>query len=107
GAMLAAEESAFLFEPMADDVDAAVLAGRRQRVDRALEAVEGVGRAVHAHLEGLVVVVAAGFASGHGDLVSGWGDCHHNRRPAAPVPAKRLCCRGIFPGMTLPQPGRD
>src|SRR5215831_6502316 len=43
GAMLAAEEGAVLFESVADDADAAVLAGRRQRMDRALEAVEGVG----------------------------------------------------------------
>src|SRR5712692_10849049 len=72
GAMLAAEERAFLFESVTDDMDAAVLAGRRQRMDRALEAVEGVGRAVHAHLKRLVVVVSAGFASGHDCLPFGW-----------------------------------
>jgi hypothetical protein len=59
GAMLAAEECAVLFQPVADDADAAVLARRRQRVDRAFETVEGVGGAVHAHLERLVVIVAA------------------------------------------------
>src|SRR5262249_42827030 len=65
GAMLAAEEGAVLLEPVADDPDAAVLAGRRQRMDRAFEAVEGVGGTVHADLKCLVVVVSAGFASGH------------------------------------------
>jgi hypothetical protein len=70
GAMLTAEERAVLLEPVADDADAAILAGRRQRMDRAFEAVEGMGGAVHAHLERLVVVVAAGFTSGHGDLAS-------------------------------------
>jgi len=43
GAVLAAKEGAVLLEPVADDADAAVLAGRRQRMDRAFEAVEGVG----------------------------------------------------------------
>src|ERR1700754_3385289 len=68
GAMLAAEEGAVLFEAVTDDADAAVLAGWRQRVDRAFEAVEGVGGAVHAHLKRLVVLVSARFASGHGNL---------------------------------------
>src|SRR3977135_140774 len=62
GAMLAAEERAFLFEPVTDDMNAAIVAGRSQRMDRAFEAVEGVGRAVHAHLKRLVVVISAGFA---------------------------------------------
>ena len=59
GAVLAAEERAVLFESVTDDADAAVLAGRRQRVDRAFEAVEGVGGAVHAYLKRLVVIVTA------------------------------------------------
>jgi len=68
GAMLAAEERPFLLEPVADDADAAIVAFRRQRMDRAFEAVEGMGGTVHAHLERLVVVVSAGFTSGHEDL---------------------------------------
>src|SRR5688572_4269902 len=64
GTMLAAEIGALLFEPVTEDTDPAVLAGWRQRMDRAFEAVEGMGRAVHADLEALVVVVSACFASG-------------------------------------------
>src|SRR5262245_39831925 len=67
-AVLAAEGSPFLLEPVAHDADAAILAFRRQRVDRTFEAVEGMGGTVHAHLERLVVIVSAGFTSGHGDL---------------------------------------
>src|SRR5688572_3720208 len=66
GAMIAAEILAARLQPVADDADAARGAMRRQSFDRALEAVIGVRLAVHDHLEGLVVVVAAGFASGHG-----------------------------------------
>src|SRR3989442_9088941 len=70
--MLAAEERAVLLQPVADDVDTAIFAGRRQRVDGALEAIERVGRAVQRHLKGLIVVVAACPAS-HGRLASvGW-----------------------------------
>src|SRR6266511_5201059 len=72
GAMLAAEERAFLFEPVTEDMNAAIVASRSQRMDRALEAVEGMGRAVHVHLKRLVVVVSAGFASGHDCLPFGW-----------------------------------
>src|SRR5262245_16806138 len=66
-------------------MDAAVLACRCERVDRAFEAVEGVRRAVHAHLKRLVVIVAAGFTSRHGDLANRWGWCD-NPRAVAPVP---------------------
>jgi hypothetical protein len=34
-------------------------------MDRALEAIESVGRAVHTHLKRLVVVISARFAFGH------------------------------------------
>src|SRR5262249_17886579 len=37
GAMLAAEESPFLLEPVAHDADAAIVALRRQRMDRTFE----------------------------------------------------------------------
>src|SRR6185295_12663816 len=42
-------------------------AHRRERVDRALEAVERVGFSGDHDLEALVVVVTADFAAGHGD----------------------------------------
>src|SRR4029077_16045616 len=90
GAMLAAEECAVLFQPVTDHADAAVLARRRQRVDRAFETVEGVGGAVHAHLECLVVIVSARFTSGHGSLpLDRRRALHgHNPSPALPVPAR-------------------
>jgi methionyl-tRNA formyltransferase len=51
GAMLAAEKCAFLFEPVADDMNTAISASRSECMDRALKAIEGVSRAVHAHLK--------------------------------------------------------
>src|SRR5207302_9333473 len=66
GTVLAAEEGAFLLEPVPDDADAAMGTGRRQRVDRALERIEGVGCAALGDLKGLVVIVTAGFTSRHG-----------------------------------------
>ena len=63
--MVAAEECAFLFEPMTDDMDSAISTGGSERMDRALKAIEGVGRAVHAYLKRLVVVISAGFADRH------------------------------------------
>ena len=71
GAMLATEECAFLFEPVTDDMNTTIVAGRGQRMDRALKAIKGVRRAIHAHLKRLVVVISAGFASGH-DCLSFW-----------------------------------
>src|SRR5262245_7274236 len=66
-------------------MDAAILACRCERVDRAFEAVEGVRRAVHAQLKRLVVIVAAGFTSRTGDLATRWGWCD-NPRAVVPVP---------------------
>jgi RNase P/RNase MRP subunit POP5 len=68
GAMLAAEEGPLLLQSVADDADAAILACRRQRMNGAFEAVEGVSGVTHRHLKGLVVIVSAGFTSGHDDL---------------------------------------
>src|SRR4030081_1407160 len=91
--MLAAEERAVLLQAVTDDPGAAVLAGRRQRRDRALEAVEGVGLAIQGDLERLVVGGSAGFASGHGVLrlarwLGAWSIPHWLRRqcPARSVP---------------------
>ena len=65
GAVIAAVESAFFFQTVSDDPNAAMPAGRRQGVNRALETVKRVGLAPHNDFEGLIVVVAAGFAGRH------------------------------------------
>src|SRR5206468_1926185 len=59
GAMGAAEKCAARFNAVADDFAAAMLAFRSQRVDRALEAIEIAGAAIHVDLKRLVVVVSA------------------------------------------------
>jgi hypothetical protein len=73
GAMLAAEEGAFLFESVTNNMNAAIPAGRGQRMDCTLEAVECVGCTIHGHFERLVVVVSAGFASSHDGSHQLWG----------------------------------
>jgi hypothetical protein len=65
-AVVAAEERAVLLEPMTHDADAADLAGRGKRMDRAFETVERVRLPIADDLEGFVVVVAAGFTGCHG-----------------------------------------
>jgi hypothetical protein len=50
---------------MTDDADAAMLAGRRERVDRALETVENMSLSSHHYLEGFVVLVATAIAFRH------------------------------------------
>jgi hypothetical protein len=60
--MFAPEGRAFLFEPVADDTEAAVLAGRRQRMNRAREAVEGMDGTVDAHLKRLVMIGSSRLA---------------------------------------------
>jgi len=97
GAVLAAKERAVLFEPVTDDTNSAVLACRSERVDRAFETVVGMGRAVQRHLKGLVVVVSAGFASGHDNLPCSYhlGVYRHNPRSPASVPAWAGVLRSI------------
>src|SRR5947209_4159670 len=93
GAMGAAKDFMAFLQPMADDADAAMGASRRKRVDRTLETVEDVGRAVHLHLKRLVVIVAAGFASGHGLAsrdVRGGKDQTHGSRARFPAPHARM-----------------
>jgi hypothetical protein len=102
GAMLAAEEGAFLFESVTDNMNPAIPAGRGQRMDCTLEAVERVGCAIHGHLECLVVVVSAGFASSHDGLSSILGKGVHTitrsgprrfrRAPVTRKVAKMLAC---------------
>ena len=60
--MRPAVEAVGCLNAVADDPAAALLAGRRQRMDRALEAVKDVSSVAAQQLEGLVVVVAAHFA---------------------------------------------
>src|SRR5262249_57083743 len=66
GAAGAAVHLALLLQTMADDPAAAVAALRRQRVNRAFEAVEDVRDAVGQHLECLVVLVSTDLADGDG-----------------------------------------
>jgi hypothetical protein len=66
GAVDTAEEGALRFDAVADDPAPAVVADRRQLLDRALEAVEDVPRASRDHLERQVVVVPAHLALRHG-----------------------------------------
>ena len=50
---------------MANDPDSTGRADRRQRMNRAFEAVETVGLPAYDNLKSLVIVIAAGFTSGH------------------------------------------
>ena len=64
--MLAAEEPAAVFQPVAHDMCAAMRAGRRQGSDRTFEAVEKMGLPLHDYLKGLVIVISARLANRHG-----------------------------------------
>jgi hypothetical protein len=68
GAMDAAEKALAILNPVTDDADSAMAAGRRHGVNGAFEAVEGMCLSLHRNLKCLVVVVAASFACGHGIL---------------------------------------
>ena len=63
--MDAAEDFASLLHAVTDDPALAVRANRRQRVDRALEAIEGVVLASDNHLKGLVIFIFTNFACSH------------------------------------------
>src|SRR5450830_2059439 len=54
---------------VADDAHAAMLAGGRECMDRAFEAVERMGLASRHDLKGFVVVVSARVAFSHGELL--------------------------------------
>jgi hypothetical protein len=59
-------EVAVGFYPMTDHLDPAILADRGERVNRALETVEGVRvPAGHAYLKSFIVVISADFALDH------------------------------------------
>src|SRR5215204_6741797 len=64
--MSTAKEGALRFDAVADDPAPAVVADRRQLVDRALEAVEHMSRAGGDDLERQIVVVPAHLALRHG-----------------------------------------
>ena len=51
------EDLSIRFDPMADDTAVAVRANRRQRVDCALETIEGVTRSAHDDFKRLVIFV--------------------------------------------------
>jgi hypothetical protein len=61
----AAEDLSVGFNAMADDPAVAVRANRSQRVDRALEAVEGVVLPTNDYFKRLVIFVFANFACSH------------------------------------------
>ena len=69
--MGAAEEATADFHPVADDSTLAVLANRRDGLNCALEAVEGVPRAGRYQLKSLVVFISANFAFRHVGLLLG------------------------------------
>ena len=61
----AAEDLAIRFDAVSDDPAVAVRTDRRQRVDRALEAVKGVMLPTHNDFKRLVIFVLANFACSH------------------------------------------
>ena len=63
--MDATEDLSVGFYAVTDDPAVAVRANRRQRVDRALEAVKGMVRAGHDYLKRLVVFIFANFTCSH------------------------------------------
>ncbi len=67
--MDAAEDFSSLLHAVTDDPALAVRANRRQRVDRALEAIEGVMLSGNDHFKGLVIFIFANFACSHTQIV--------------------------------------
>jgi hypothetical protein len=63
--MLATKKGTRLLQAVPDDADSAMIAGRCERMNGALEAIEGMRLAVHRDLKGLVIVIAAGFTCSH------------------------------------------
>jgi hypothetical protein len=61
----ATENLSVRFDAVSDYPAVAVRANRRQRVDRALEAIEGVVLAGNDHFKRLVIVIPANFAFSH------------------------------------------
>ena len=63
--MDAAEDLSVGFHAVADHPTVAVRANRRQRVDRAFEAIEGMMLAGNDHFKRLVIFILANFACSH------------------------------------------
>ena len=63
--MNAAEDLSICFYAMPHDPAIAVWANGRQRVDRALEAIERVMLSGHDHFERFVIFILANFACSH------------------------------------------
>jgi hypothetical protein len=63
--MDAAKDLSIRFHAVADDPAVAVRANRRKRVDRALEAIEGVMLAGDDYFKRLVIFIFANFACSH------------------------------------------
>jgi len=61
----AAENLSVRFDAVPDDPAVAVRTNRRQRVDRALEAIEGVTLPANDHFKRLVIFVLTNFACSH------------------------------------------
>jgi AraC-like DNA-binding protein len=86
-AVSAAEDAAIGLDAVTDHAATAVLAGRRQGVNRALEAVERVGLIAANDLKRLVVLVAANIASGHRSLLA-LRPAHPRGRPSATLSSR-------------------
>ena len=82
GAMRAAEKRSSTLQTVTDDTAFAVRTARGEGVDRALEAVEGMTRAVHRYFERFVVLVAAVLTLAHSPPIP----VKSNRKCAEPVP---------------------
>ena len=63
--MGAAENLSVRFDAVPDDPAVAVRTNRRQRVDRALEAIEGVVLPANDYFKRLVIFIFANFACSH------------------------------------------
>jgi hypothetical protein len=94
----AAEDLPVRFDTVTDDSAVAVRANRRQRVDCAFEAIEGVTLSAHNDFKRLVVFVLANFACRHTQLLRARGASRRcpdslakeiplSIQPASPVPA--------------------
>src|SRR5262249_23260702 len=81
----AAEDASVRFDAVADDPTSAVAAHGRERVDRALEAVEDVRASARHDLEGLVVLVVAHLAFGHQPTLAAARHADQSRADGTPI----------------------
>jgi hypothetical protein len=71
GAVGTAEKRPVCFDPVPDDFAIAMRTGGRQAMNGALKTVKGVSLSGDDYLERPLVVIAAYFASSHGNLLEG------------------------------------